>query len=367
MKQGQTGDSTTEDIETVTKYCRMTGFMAIYLAFIQIVCQDMANGMPENTFQDFMGLFKCGNDVVSTPDDLFSWYHWRYWPYLVSKIRQHLQREDCNRFSSMDNIDTILTRFYTENILAPTAYEQQKNNGQYFTPKSVVQFMWSICLKGNSSSSNIIGTLPRVLDPCMGMGAFLCDYITRLVEQAMADPAIWNNGPALLSILTQLPESMWGVEIDPFVYKLGKLNIMAHIFPLYQRCRALNVSLDGFSIGRLPLFRNNTLLLLGSNPNSDATDDAKWEHHQLSRLRFPDRLTFDYVLANPPYKIQKLIQLMDPDVASYNDLNAVAAKGNQAYLFFLRFCLQRVHPTNGQLCFITPTQWTIGVYTKPLR
>lgn len=344
----------------------MTGFMAIYIAFIQIVFQDMANETSKDFFQDFMGHFECGNDVAIAPDDLFTWYYWQCWPYLVSDIRQLFQRERCDRFSSMDNIEAILTKLYTQNILAPTAHEHRKNNGQFFTPKSVVQFMWSICLKGNSNS-NIINRLPRVLDPCMGMGAFLCEYVTRLVEKAKEDPEIWNNGAALQSILAQLPESMWGVEIDPFVYKLGKLNIMAHVFPLYQQCRALNTSLDGFSIGRLSLFRSNTLLLVGSDPNPDSTDDATWEHEQLLRLRFPDRLSFDYVLANPPYKIQKLVQLVDPAVTSYNDLNVTCSKGNQAYLYFLRFCLQRIHPTNGQLCVITPSQWTIGIYTKPLR
>jgi type I restriction-modification system DNA methylase subunit len=245
--------------------------------------------------------------------------------------------------------------------------------------------MWSLCLNNNKPDSDS-GTdnrssdsaggfdhglaqsppiLPRVFDPCMGIGAFLCEYLTRLISRTKAQEILWNDGGALKYILAQLPDSIWGVEIDPFAYKLGKLNIMVHMFPLYQQCLLLGTSFESFSINRLSLFRNDSLRLdLDANPYT--TKDKTWEQQQLLRLRDPAKLDFDYVVTNPPYMIRKTGFVTNPDKSLYDE-KYLGGKGTQAYMYFMWFCLQRCHPVTGQLCFITPSQWTVLEFAESLR
>jgi methylase of polypeptide subunit release factors len=138
------------------------------------------------------------------------------------------------------------------------------------------------------------------------------------------------------------------------------------MFPLYQRCCALNAPFpQGFSVGRLSLFRNDTLRL-DLDANLYTTKDRTWEQQQLLRLRDPSQLVFDYIVTNPPYMIRKTGYLTDPDKALYDD-RYLGGKGTQAYMYFLWFCLQRLHPVTGQLCFITPSQWTVLEFAGNLR
>lgn len=363
LYQVQEDATTPSDYHAADIYCSMTGFMAIYLALIQLVFHDLMGEASTltNPFDDYMGLFACGDDVASSRDDLFTWYHWQHRPHLVADLQQRLHSVGCRQFRSLALIDTVLTRFYTTHLLQPVAQQHQKDHGQFYTPQSVVRFMWSLCPATIAKSP-----LPRVFDPCMGIGAFLCDYLTRLIDRTKDQPDLWNNGPALQTMLAQLPESIWGVEIDPFAFKLGKLNIMVHMFPLYRRCCALNAPFpQGFSIGRLPLFRNDTLRL-DLDANLYTTKDRTWEQQQLLRLRDPSQLVFDYIVTNPPYMIRKTGYLTDPDKALYDD-RYLGGKGTQAYMYFLWFCLQRLHPVTGQLCFITPSQWTVLEFASNLR
>ncbi|KAI8328356.1 hypothetical protein BC941DRAFT_331673, partial [Chlamydoabsidia padenii] len=64
--------------------------------------------------------------------------------------------------------------------------------------------------------------------------------------------------------------------------------------------------------------------------------------------------------------IRKTGFLTDPDKALYDD-RYLGGKGTQAYMYFLWFCLQRCDPVSGQLCFITPSQWTVLEFAGNLR
>ncbi|ORX62363.1 hypothetical protein DM01DRAFT_1276783, partial [Hesseltinella vesiculosa] len=54
-----------------------------------------------------------------------------------------------------------------------------------------------------------------------------------------------------------------------------------------------------------------------------------------------------------------------PDRALYDP--AILGKGTQAYMYFMWLCLQRLDPACGQLCFITPSQWTVLSFAEQLR
>ncbi|KAI9309369.1 S-adenosyl-L-methionine-dependent methyltransferase [Cunninghamella echinulata] len=356
-------------------YCLMTGFMSVYLGLIEIVFNDLVQDNQVKPFDQFLGFFTCKDDVISSSDDYFTWYHWQHRTELVNDLQYRFYTKGIQPFRSLTLMDTVITRFYTTHLLQPVAQQHQKDHGQFYTPQSVVQFMWNRCLPSSSPSSFLILndhpyphlTLPRVFDPCMGIGSFLCEYLTRLIDQVKQyyPIEIWHNGEALKRILSQLSDTIWGVEIDPFAFKLGKLNIMIHMFPLYQQCLLLNTSFHGFSIGRLSLFRNDTLRL-DKNISLSPTNDSLWEQQQLEKLRDPSQLVFDYIVTNPPYMIRKTGFINDPDMTLYDD-TYLGGKGTQAYMYFMWFCLQRCRPTSGQLCFITPSQWTVLQFAESLR
>ncbi|ORZ09190.1 hypothetical protein BCR42DRAFT_313275, partial [Absidia repens] len=64
--------------------------------------------------------------------------------------------------------------------------------------------------------------------------------------------------------------------------------------------------------------------------------------------------------------IRKTGFVTNPDKSLYND-TYLGGKGTQAYMYFMWFCLQRCHPATGQLCFITPSQWTVLEFAENLR
>ncbi|CAO3610404.1 unnamed protein product [Cunninghamella blakesleeana] len=429
---------------TAEMYCLMTGFMSIYLGLIEILFNDLVQQDMNNIYQNeikpfdqFIGFFSCKDDVISSSDDYFTWYHWQHRNELVNDLQYRFYTKGIQSFRSLTLIDTVITQFYTTHLLQPVAQQHQKDHGQFYTPQSVVQFMWNRCLNNtnnisnnnnnNNSNNNIHHEqlqksssflfinnnndnnndndndntnneikLPRVFDPCMGIGSFLCEYLTRLIEEIKRyhQEEIWNNGHVLKNILSQLSETIWGVEIDPFAFKLGKLNIMIHMFPFYQRCLFLlsssstsstatttipllndhhqhhpNLFFKDFKIGRLSLFRNDTLRLDINHPpheSSSSSSISLWEKQQLEKLRDPSQLTFDYIVTNPPYMIRKTGFINDPDTTLYDD-TYLGGKGTQAYMYFMWFCLQRCDPITGQLCFITPSQWTVLQFAESLR
>ncbi|KAI8394362.1 S-adenosyl-L-methionine-dependent methyltransferase [Radiomyces spectabilis] len=341
-------------------YCLMTSFMTIYLLFIEILLQDLMDGHA-HTFEGYMQLFSVQDDVFYHQDDMFIWYYLyaRKETSILHDIRTSIRKTGI-QFRSLTLVDTIFSRFYTHHFLELAAQKHQKDHGQFYTPQSVVQFMWNRCLdKQQLMQSASAGHVPRVFDPCMGIGSFLCEFLARQVESCSV---IWNHADVLLRLLTTvIPQHVWAVEIDPFAHHLGKLNVMVHLFPFYRRLIELKTPLTQRMIDRLRLFRNDTLKLDTTLPNMDA-----WEQHQLHRLRDATELKFDYIVTNPPYMIRKTGFITVPDAALYDE-RVLGGRGTQAYLYFMWICLQRIDDHHGQLCLITPSQWMVLEFAEHLR
>ncbi|KAI9314191.1 S-adenosyl-L-methionine-dependent methyltransferase [Dichotomocladium elegans] len=324
----------------------MTSFMTTYLIFIEILLSDLlGQNAPSRTLEAYMSIFDPHDRIVG--DLLGLQYMQATYQPLVAELRYQL-RSNKIIFGSLRWIDTIFTKFYTTYFLEVAAQKHQKDHGQFYTPQSVVQFMWQLCLKDDAS-------VPLVLDPCMGMGAFLCEFFTRLVDKCMSVPSIWNNASRLRHLLcTEIPENIWGVEIDAFALKLGKLNMLVHLFPLYRRL--LDLGETNVHVKRFHFFCNDTLKL--------TVEGDLWEQEQLQRLR--GSLKFEYIVTNPPYMIRKTGFITEPDPVLY-DTSVLGGRGVQAYVYFMWICLQRCDPLSGQLCLITPSQWLILEFARRLR
>ncbi|KAF7729743.1 hypothetical protein EC973_003821 [Apophysomyces ossiformis] len=339
-------------------YCLMTGFMTVYLVFIEILLQEL---LPGSSLEAYMECFAEDN-VFRLPDDIFLWHHLhsRRQTTILDDLRQRLKVSGI-RFRSLQLVDSIFSRFYTTHFLEAAAQKHRKDHGQFYTPQSVVRFMWNRCLSPKDRKG---GHVPRVFDPCMGIGSFLCEFLTGLIDTSLRTPSICNSAERLEQLLHDIAENVWGVEIDPFAYHLGKLNFMVHLFPLYRRLVDLNRNQIP-RIGRLRLFCNDTLKLTEQHGASLTNVISAWERDQLRQLR-DATIKFDYIVTNPPYMIRKTGFITVPDPALYDD-HVLGGKGTQAYMYFMWIALQRCNENGGQVCLITPSQWMVLEFAEHLR
>ncbi|KAI8071774.1 S-adenosyl-L-methionine-dependent methyltransferase [Gongronella butleri] len=339
----------------VNAYAWMVAFMSVYQSLAEVIfCDLLFQGSLSDqrdveemhqAFDAYLRIFAPEDALFSRSDDPFTWFHEANRTHIVRLLVQDLRNQLEIDFNSFELVDTILTQFYSRLLLEELAACHQKSYGQFYTPDSVTRFMWDRCFQDEED------TIPagrRVLDPCMGIGSFLCTFLRRLVGQAQQH--LWNDGPALQSLLSELPSNIWGIDIDPFAYRLAKFNILVHLTPLYRRCMQLGIQFEESSLDRLCLFRNDTLRLPLPDPETDP-----WEFAQIHKLRNPDRLTFDYIVINPPYMTRKSNSQPDWRLLA----NAADCKATQGYISFLRFCYPRLNPTIGQLAFIVPQQWLV--------
>ncbi|KAL9537601.1 hypothetical protein MBANPS3_011633 [Mucor bainieri] len=353
-----------DDARSTEIYSLMTAFMTVYLCFIRVLIQP-----PD--FDDFMQLFSPHDSLLNHDTQPFLWFYARHHMAIVEDLHKRLPL--ASKQCAMANIDAICSRFYTQHFLEMSAAKHQKDHGQYYTPRSVLRFMWDRCatvphlIQLLQSQQQQQAGMCRVFDPCLGIGSFLCEFLTRLIKACRF--AVWDDPQRLTQLLLHdIPDHVFGIEIDPFAYQLCKMNMMVHLYPLYQRLRELGVHLPPHAIHRLRLFCNDTLKLkVESNPfwNADTVDP--FETHWLDQLRDTGKLKFDFIVTNPPYMIRKTGFITQPDPAIYDESRLGGAKLSQAYLYFMWVALQRCDDAQGQVCLITPSQWMVLEFAEQLR
>jgi hypothetical protein len=354
-------------------YCLLVAFITVYISFLEISTSLMAAhdhlDFLASPFQSIMNAFHSSDNIFHhASENLYLWYYLEQGE-LVTGVRLSL-REQLVALSftadAAEHADIILSSFYTNHLLRIAAQKHQKDHGQFYTPPSVVDFMWDTCMHNDAHWNNSVlaAHCPSVLDPCMGTGSFLSSYVQKILRRIQQDSTLWNHADFLKDMMTSMCSNIWGIEIDYFVFLLGKLNLMLHIFPACCKWMYINQRPIDFQLPRLRLFCNDILTL--SLPNLDDAEDKLWEHEQISRLRDSSALKLHFVVTNPPYMIRKTGFISIPDPSLY-DMSLIGGRGTQAYMYFLWICLQRCHPVHGRMCFITPSQWILLEFAKNLR
>ncbi|CAB4405647.1 unnamed protein product [Rhizophagus irregularis] len=389
----------------LNSYCQITSFITVvHMLFDTVVMDFLCENNEEISIRQlsvetFMNIFHDDDNFLkrNIPFDdqppnasenleAFTWYY-----RLVVRSQPQYQCDLSVRFHSLnihfttlEPIESILSILYTKHFLNVLAKEQQKDHGQFYTPREVMQFMWDRVLIGkgnrtwiekllggsfqnsslypNQSSSNwgVLPQAPSVLDPCMGIGSFLCEYISRLILAAQQCPIVWNNSVAISNLLHSLSVNLWGIEIDAFAYHLCKINITLHILPLYKRYLHLTSLINDLKLSRLHLFCNDTLNLY--LPKREHT----WEYENLWLLRSPQRLKFDFIVTNPPYMIRKTGFISEPDSELFDE-RVLGKGGMQAYAYFFWFCVERCREEIGEVCLISASQWMGLEFADKLR
>ncbi|CAG8637648.1 10443_t:CDS:10, partial [Ambispora leptoticha] len=390
-------------------YCQMTAFLTVAQMFFEVVVNDFLFEVKQpngDTLTDFMRIFQDEDNFLiyrfipaspitfsaTTPNydelDAFIWYYRLIKDSLVypCDLSQRLHAIAI-RFTTLDAIESILSIFYTKYFLNVFAKEHQKDHGQFYTPREVMKFMWNRVLhsrdrdhrnqsfldkllRGPPQSFDsaphpsrhkpgFLPHAPRVLDPCMGIGSFLCEYINRLTFAANQLSSVWKHPEALSHLLQSLTSNLWGIEIDAFACHLSKLNILLHMLPIYKQF--LHLSPFGtIKLRRLNLFCNDTLNLYLPKPS------LTWEYENLLLLRSPEQLKFDYIVTNPPYMIRKTGFISEPDSELFDE-RVLGKGGMQAYAYFFWFCVERCKEEQGEVCLISASQWMGLEFADKLR
>ncbi|MBI9036511.1 MAG: N-6 DNA methylase [Bacteroidales bacterium] len=194
-----------------------------------------------------------------------------------------------------------------------TTAEQKKENGQFFTPKSISTFMGNLAQPKSPKIS--------ILDPGCGTAILSCSLIEKLIQNSEID---------------QIDLKLY--EIDSRIIKeLNKVVLFLKDW-LFEKGIELNVKIEqtDFVIDNSNVFNNNTLF--GNNIFEK----------------------YDYIISNPPYfKISK------------SDFRAQVAKElvygqPNIYSIFMGLSAKLLKP-NGELIFITPRSFAAGNYFLAFR
>jgi type I restriction enzyme M protein len=152
-----------------------------------------------------------------------------------------------------------------------------KELGQYFTPRSVVDFMTRIALE----DCDILNP-PKTIDACCGTGGFLIEVMAYLVAKARNDTRFTKKNTCEALIKRICDECLYGVEGNERVARIARINMYLHG--------------DGGS----HIFHGDGL---DTNPmhSDDMTDERKDEISDHAIKLTPS--SFDLVLTNPPFSM----------------------------------------------------------------
>ena len=198
---------------------------------------------------------------------------------------------------------------------AKVTNEHKKENGRFFTPFEIGQFMGKLCAYPKSNL--------KILDPGCGVLILSCSLIENLIQ----------NNPEIKSI--ELTAYETDIDLLPYTYKsIDFLKNWTNKNDVSFNCQLFT---DDFVLANKACFQESTSLF----------DEPRNE-------------VFDIVISNPPYfKISK------------DDKRAVIAKSivygqPNIYSVFL-MAAARLLKTYGELIFITPRSFSSGNYFRAFR
>jgi type I restriction enzyme M protein len=174
--------------------------------------------------------------------------------------------------------------------------------GQYFTPRELVNFMVEV-------AQPQIGD--KVLDPACGSGGFLIRCFQAVAVQIDGMDVPEHRRRAMYTTL--INDNLWGIEIDPGLHILAKINLIAHG--------------DGYN----HIYNGD-----GLNPDGS-----------IGTGRVVDG-TFDIVMTNPPFSLPQ----RDRQILDLFELGR-AVDAREADVLFLEKCLRYLNP-GGVLAIVLP-------------
>lgn len=154
-----------------------------------------------------------------------------------------------------------------------------KDLGQFFTPRSVVDFMTRISLR--NISYNSINNIPRILDGCCGTAGFLIETMAYMMGQIRTDKRL--NDRERDNLLEHIYNNcLFGIEANKRTSRIARINMYLHG--------------DGGS----HIFHSDGL---DENPNPTADMKDEEQEEVLDYASKVKNDSFGLILSNPPFSM----------------------------------------------------------------
>lgn len=317
----------TEELKLKAEFARQTAYVYVIRLLMVRICED--KGLINRKFSD--GGFKKWKEVVEpeyldfakgmsmdyllemsyrsaqsiyahffSNEDLFNWYHMN--PNTLIRILHIL-----NRFNLQDIRSDIIGMVYGRYM-----EEGKHEQGRYFTPKNVVEYMLDSI--GYTSDNPDIRD-KTLLDLAGGSGSFLVHAARRLIDTYRTKSGNIPIGSVPL-IIQQVKNSLFCMDINPFACYLAETNLLIQVIDLLKQVKATG-NLRECTIDRFNVYNTDSLLLPPSenirsiflNPVLDMEITTVSEIKTRTG-KFIDG--FDFVVGNPPY-----VKADEPNVETY--------------------------------------------------
>ncbi len=193
--------------------------------------------------------------------------------------------------------------------LSPVGRLFQKNLGAFYTPEGITRYMLESILTGNgvqqdrrTDEHDFNDSIPYVLDPACGTGAFLVAAFKILSDTYLRDdnPSRTGNSTKLLQGLS---EHLYGVDLDAGSLGIAdiSLRLLAGENKIPMKVSQLGVTLKQGNALISPTDKNSAKALANyfEDPSSELPFDWQGEFPEVFSGGSPG---FDVVVANPPYE-----------------------------------------------------------------
>lgn len=223
---------------------------------------------------------------------------------------------------NLSTIDEDLNGRMFEVFLAASI--RGKALGQYFTPRTVVDFMTRIALRNTD-----VTTLPKVLDACCGTAGFLIEVMAYLTASLREDTRFTSTKKKDLK-KSICNECLYGIEANERVARIARINMYLHG--------------DGGS----HIFHGDGLDI-DPKASPDMTSE-QIDGIEESKMHILDN-SFNIVLTNPPFSMTYQIDKEDEKrIILQHKLTETMASAKSSLLFLNRY-LELLTP-GGELLIV---------------
>jgi len=218
-----------------------------------------------------------------------------------------------------------------------TASVRGKELGQFFTPRSVVDFMTRIALRDADPAKP-----PIVLDACCGTAGMLIEVMAYLASRIRGDTRFNNRKRETLKAGI-CNECLYGVEANERVARIARINMYLHG--------------DGGS----HIFHGDGLDN-DSQETKDMTHEQKKSVQEYRRKIVPGE--FDFILTNPPFSMKYDANKEDEKrIINQYDFTKNETNVKSSILFLNRYC-QLLKPGGEMLIVLDDTVLNGKSFTK---
>ncbi|KUG25516.1 type i restriction-modification system, dna-methyltransferase subunit m / s [hydrocarbon metagenome] len=257
---------------------------------------------PEEVFQRVNKIYQLAK---KQDEDVFK-EDIRLEPKIVYSVVNHLQEININD-TELDSKGVAFEKYMQE-------YFRGKM-GQFFTPRTVVQFAVNMMLPDTEKNKNTL----RVLDPACGSGGFLLmalDNVRKFAEKNIKGNKVrdyWHDFAA---------NNLFGIEINDQIARVSKMNMIIHD--------------DGHT-------------------NVISVDSLeKFERIPRSKTDFK-KDSFDLIITNPPFGAS--VKATEKDYLKEYELgknNGKERKNQKTEILFIERCIQFLKPGTGKMAIVLP-------------